>query len=302
MQMSVLFHLWLSYRRLLKLEYNMSKIKRSFYPGSEWVYIKIYCGINTSDNIITNILLAVSNQLIAEDVIIKWFYIRYTDPNFHLRYRCLLKRNSLFSYVLNRINKSIHSSIEEKKIYRVVIDTYNRELERYGENSIEKCESLFYLNSCITAQVLSLVRTYGENLRWLSAFVLIDSFLSKFDLTERQAIINLMDEEIKTALDLSNSQVRLNLRYRELRSSIISALEANSSFHHINLIRDIIQQIDCNQHLIDISHKAIPSLIHMMMNRLFIHKNRLNEFVVYNFLNRYYKSFIAQSKYRSSIK
>jgi len=34
----------------------------------------------------------------------------------------------------------------------------------------------------------------------------------------------------------------------------------------------------------------------MMMNRLFMAKNRTNEFVVYDLLARYYKSSIAKAK------
>jgi hypothetical protein len=35
----------------------------------------------------------------------------------------------------------------------------------------------------------------------------------------------------------------------------------------------------------------------MMLNRLFRSKNRLHELVLYDFMNRYYKSELAKEKY-----
>ena len=36
----------------------------------------------------------------------------------------------------------------------------------------------------------------------------------------------------------------------------------------------------------------------MMLNRLFCDKNRMHELVIYNFMNRYYKSLIAKRTYK----
>ena len=42
--------------------------------------------------------------------------------------------------------------------------------------------------------------------------------------------------------------------------------------------------------------KSLPSYIHMTMNRLWADKNRMYELVIYDFLVRYYKSYIAREK------
>lgn len=45
-------------------------------------------------------------------------------------------------------------------------------------------------------------------------------------------------------------------------------------------------------------HSLLKSYIHMMLNRLFCDKNRMHELVIYNFMNRYYKSLIAKRTYK----
>ncbi|MBK5722819.1 hypothetical protein JGH11_18260, partial [Dysgonomonas sp. Marseille-P4677] len=41
----------------------------------------------------------------------------------------------------------------------------------------------------------------------------------------------------------------------------------------------------------------MTSYIHMMLNRLFMSKNRVHELVLYDFMRRYYTSEIARNKY-----
>ena len=42
--------------------------------------------------------------------------------------------------------------------------------------------------------------------------------------------------------------------------------------------------------------ELIYSMIHMLLNRLFISKQRMHELVVYDLLHSYYKSMIARNK------
>ncbi|HBX51207.1 MAG: hypothetical protein A2275_06955 [Bacteroidetes bacterium RIFOXYA12_FULL_35_11] len=63
---------------------------RYFIPGSEWLYYKIYCGPKTADTIIENVFLPVSSKLFENSLIKKWFFIRYSDSDLHLRFRILL--------------------------------------------------------------------------------------------------------------------------------------------------------------------------------------------------------------------
>ncbi|HEX8348326.1 MAG TPA: lantibiotic dehydratase, partial [Hymenobacter sp.] len=62
-------------------------LQRTFFPGSEWLYMKIYCGAHLSDRILLEGLLEPLETLRAGGVIDKFFFIRYADPHYHIRLR-----------------------------------------------------------------------------------------------------------------------------------------------------------------------------------------------------------------------
>ena len=64
---------------------------RTFIPGSEWIYFKIYTGTKTADAILKNELYGFVSEMLKNKVIDKWFFIRYNDPDFHIRLRIHLK-------------------------------------------------------------------------------------------------------------------------------------------------------------------------------------------------------------------
>jgi len=64
----------------------MNNIKRTFIPGDEWLYIKLYTGYKTADTILTEILPEIISKLKDEQLIDKWFFIRYYDPHYHLSF------------------------------------------------------------------------------------------------------------------------------------------------------------------------------------------------------------------------
>ena len=51
----------------------MTKIVRSFYPGSEWLYFKIYLGISTADDVLKNTIKPLMNGFLRKS----WILYRY---------------------------------------------------------------------------------------------------------------------------------------------------------------------------------------------------------------------------------
>ena len=62
-------------------------IKRTYILGDEWLYYKLYCGARTSDVILTETIKPVTEYLLNQGLIDSWFFIRYGDPDFHIRIR-----------------------------------------------------------------------------------------------------------------------------------------------------------------------------------------------------------------------
>ncbi len=84
-----------------------SKIIREFNFGSEWLYYKIYCGVEFADTLLSNHIGTVLQKNQQLGVLDKWFFIRYSDPDFHLRLRASFQGTFLFRCFFNRINKCL---------------------------------------------------------------------------------------------------------------------------------------------------------------------------------------------------
>ena len=54
--------------------------KRIFIIGDEWLYLKLYTGVKTADYILTTHFKNLLDQMIRNEYIDHWFFIRYSDP------------------------------------------------------------------------------------------------------------------------------------------------------------------------------------------------------------------------------
>lgn len=88
------------------LLFTMSKTKisitmedRIFIPGSEWLYFKIYTGTKTGDDILKNEVYDFVHDLRRKNIIDQWFFVRYNDPDFHLRLRLHINNTCNLNYV-----------------------------------------------------------------------------------------------------------------------------------------------------------------------------------------------------------
>ena len=67
-------------------------IQRKFIPGSQWLYFKIYTGVKTADEVLAHTIRPFLRELYAERWIDGSFFIRYNDPDFHIRLRLHIDR------------------------------------------------------------------------------------------------------------------------------------------------------------------------------------------------------------------
>ena len=65
---------------------KIQKVKRKFIFGSEWLYYKIYLGKKTADLLLVH-LKPLIEKLLYQQKISHWFFIKYEDPDNHLRLR-----------------------------------------------------------------------------------------------------------------------------------------------------------------------------------------------------------------------
>ncbi|MGE0078311.1 MAG: thiopeptide-type bacteriocin biosynthesis protein [Bacteroidales bacterium] len=282
---------------------------RSFLPGQNWLYFKIYCGFNTSDEIISKILYPFSNRLIDNRIAKKWFFIRYADPHSHIRFRIKLHNGNNNGLVINEFSNIVKPYFDEEFIWNVKIDTYNREIERYGKDTIDLCEDLFMHDSNAIAQSIPfLEETNNANeSRWIWAFLMLDSSLSILseNTEEKMKFITHCKDFYSIEFNYNNTmKVNFDTKFRRYRGTLTSAIESSLFDSSMTNLIDT-KQVNTTPIIAEIRKRATPaqylslatSINHMMINRIFRTKQRLNEFALYQILHRYHISTMAKEKY-----
>ena len=127
-------------------------IKRSFKIGEEWLYFKIYMRSFFADKILIKIDDFISGKII-ENKIEKWFFIRYNDPDFHIRVRLFIPNQNEALNIIGEINDLLEGEIKEK-IVAIMLDNYVREIERYDSHCIEQMEELFFYDTMTVLPIL----------------------------------------------------------------------------------------------------------------------------------------------------
>lgn len=286
-------------------------VRRYFHPGSEWVFIKIYCGIGESDRILSEPIIRLKNELVEAELIEKWFFIRYHDPEPHIRLRFLLRRkdgNLPFQQVVDSINKYLDPLLKNNTIYRLNYDTYERELERYGEDTMEICESIFHIDSESIVSLLPLFKQeVGNHLRWLTAMRGVDYLASAFgfDIAEKITFVTgLRDVFLTEFSGYDKLKYKLDCKYRENRDRIqkfFAESDNNDQIIHNNLfdrfqtIRHLAESIKKTQLGDHSILNLVSSLSHMYINRLFTAKQREHEMITYHFLVKHYRSVASRN-------
>ncbi|HAS41965.1 MAG TPA: hypothetical protein DCS93_15900 [Microscillaceae bacterium] len=290
--------------------------QRSFITGDHWLYYKIYTGPKTSDLILTQVIKPLAELLANNQVISQWFFIRYADPHHHLRLRFYLPNPTKdIGEVIQQLYATLGVYLEEDLIWKIQIDTYDREIERYGANTMALAETLFYHESSMIVQFLEYLEALqDEELRWLFAIKATDALLDGFrlDLPQKKTLMENLSFSYGQEFNMAKPLKRqLDKQYRESRKKIEDFMEfvpeQNPDFQFI--IDLLNQRQEDSKPLIEqilMHHQEgtlqkdlgnlLSSFIHMLMNRLFKSKNRLNEMVCYNFLARYYKTVYAKQQ------
>lgn len=292
------------------MENILLKKQRLFTIGSEWLYFNIYIGPQTSNKFLILTLEPFTSKLIKKNVIDKWFFIRYKDETgLHLRIRfhlCNPKKG--ISKVTIGLNKLTTQYIEYNLISGITVNTYKREMERYGVDTIEEFESLFFINSKLILNILKFSETSEDNI-WLFGIKGIDRLLNtcKYDLKRKKELLKELKTDFGKEFGINKySKKQLSKKYRENKFKIESLFNDNNTkidqyldeFENESdiYISKILMKVKNNSDGFDIINDLLGSYIHMHCNRLFKSKQRLNEWVLYDLLYQYYNSKLARER------
>jgi thiopeptide-type bacteriocin biosynthesis protein len=275
--------------------------ERRFTPGSEWLYLSLYCTNGSADRILLNVVSPVLAPGNAKKW--DWFFIRYHDPRPHLRIRIKVAPEDT-GLLLTAIREQLRQKNCSDLVSDLKTETYCRELERYSSELISSVEDLFCAGTALYMD--SLNRQDGKQDPELAPFVMVYAMITRF-LVPGQATADYL-HWIKDRFLLefrAGKQLKreLDSKYRKISPRLFSLLDksalqqsvteagAAGFLSKLDQLRRATSKWTCRR-----QEEFLGDLVHMEVNRMFASGQRQNEAVIYYCLYKYEFSRIAQEK------
>jgi thiopeptide-type bacteriocin biosynthesis protein len=291
-------------------------VRRSFPPGSEWLYAKLYTGTATADVLLRDVVAPVVSEALGSGVADSWFFIRYADPDWHLRLRFHGDPRELPARVLPALADAAAPLLDDRRMWRLQLDTYEREVERYGgPQGIGLAERLFGVDSDTVLALLNLLEgDEGADARWRLALVGIDRLLTDLgmDISGKLGVLERMRRTFWREFKGDKSlRIQLDQKLRADRRSLSQLLdgdpEATAPLADALALFDqrsrdlapIVAEMTCRESaglLAPPLRELAASFVHMHVNRVIRSAARAHEMVLYDFLYQLYASREARQR------
>ncbi|GAB3258588.1 lantibiotic dehydratase [Kineosporia babensis] len=147
-------------------------------PGSDWLYLTLSGPGHTENDVLTGPLLDLLQQLPTDG----WFFVRYSDPDRHLRLRLHGNPQLLMNLALPQLTTCAASLIASGRRTRFGLETYERELERYGgPDTTTLCERIACADSLAVTALLPHTGPRSEHLTEIALLSCADLLGSLLD-------------------------------------------------------------------------------------------------------------------------
>lgn len=282
---------------------------RSFAPGSEWLYARIYCGTTTADAVLVDLV----KPLVAEAIALgcdRWFFIRYADPRPHLRVRFRGAPSTLSGALLPRLHAAVEPWLGDGRVGLFNLDTYQREVERYGgDEGVELAEEIFQVDSELSLGLVEQFRgDHGYRARWRLALYGMHTIAQLFTPDRAAALALVRQARRAFAEELrvdATTEALLGRRYRAERAALARLCDEGPAPElpgavdvfgaAIPRLRDLARRhrlaaLEGSRALI------AQSFVHMHVNRMLRSQQREQEFALYDLLLRLYESEAARAR------
>ncbi|HEX8686532.1 MAG TPA: thiopeptide-type bacteriocin biosynthesis protein, partial [Pyrinomonadaceae bacterium] len=246
----------------------------------------------------------------------QWFFIRYGDPFWHIRLRFRGSPERLHGRLLPTFNAAVETFVSAGKVWRVQLDTYEREVERYGgAEGILRAERIFHADSeAVLSVVGGSAGNEGLEARRLIALRGIDRLLDDFglDLALKLRVAESLCDEFGGRLSADRSfNRRLGTAYRNRRGTIEGVLDGASDARpefareFAALERRSRQTSSAIAELKNLAgagrlsvplRRLVSGLVHMHANRILRPAQRNEESLLYHLLARFYRSRAARGR------
>jgi thiopeptide-type bacteriocin biosynthesis protein len=291
-------------------------VARSFPPGSEWLYVKLYTGSSTADRVLRELIAPVVEEALGSDAADSWFFIRYGDPQWHVRVRFHGDPGPLCGRVLPALSGAAAEWLADGRLWKLQLDTYEREVERYGgPEGILVSERLFEADSRAVLEIVqSLEGDEGADARWRLALLGTDLLLSELGLDAAgkiSVLARLRESYLREFGGSKDLRVQLDQKFRAERRSLEALLDLRQA-EESALAPGIaallergersapdmaeLKRLEAEGRLgAPISDLAF-SYVHMHVNRMIRSAARAHELVIYDLLGRLHESQAARAR------
>jgi thiopeptide-type bacteriocin biosynthesis protein len=218
---------------------------------------------------------------------------------------------------MNKVHAYLHDFKTAGYIWKMQLDAYSREIERYGNATMELTETLFCYDSIACVDMLD--NTWGDerdHVRWLWALRSVEELLECFGFStaEKHELMLRLSTSFGAEFNMDRSlKLQLNNKYRANKQVIAQIMDRSAAHPHETLIEILHTR---SQHIMPLAEKIntlqqqgalevpllslLGSYIHMMINRIAAADARMQEMVIYSLLESYYRSMIARTKQMTS--
>jgi class I lanthipeptide synthase len=279
-------------------------IARDLLPGSDWLYTRVDCGSAGADQVL-QLLAPLAREAVAGGLASQWFFVRYADPDWHLRLRIRGDRQRLLAELLPRMHDELRLLADAGVVGGLRLDTYRREVERYGgAAAMEAVERIFWADSdCVAGLLAELEGDAGLDARWRLGLLGSDLLLDDVGLegAAKLRVVRMMRDALRkefgaTPATLKSIAHRFGaerdrllqlLRGGEERETLgpaVAWLERRSALWAEPVAE--LRRLEAAGTLAGGLEEVATSLVHMHLNRVLRSAQRANELVIYDLWER----------------
>ncbi len=298
--------------------------ERLVSPGGPWLYLRLYLGMTDADRLLAETLPPLLAQLREDNLLKRWFFIRYSEHGWHLRLRFQAQTLAAAGDMRGQILDALGAWVKRGVAWRLDEGSYARELERYGGHSgMANAESLFETDADAVVRVLREGLDATARSAWSLACMVFHYDVLLPDPELRRSAVRLSRDAFEREHCGAKTEARramrqaIGRRYRELGANLIeraAQLAALAADETSDLLRtsgpshDVPsmpgaaaflawaqaarpgletyrQRIESGEWPLSAAALA-RSLVHMHVNRMTRSFQRQTEYVLYEFLDR----------------
>lgn len=278
---------------------------------NEWISLKIYIDSDFENQIISQYISYLYEEIYLNDIGSDLFFIRYKDNRNHLRIR--IKSSDTNKPVIFSILKEMVENLEKVKILNdCIIDTYVREYERYGgKDIIEYVENFFTYDSYFCTQIIKMKNSIFTTLSFKELYIIsIIRMLNDFEISLKEKLIILKSYK-DVEIDKKEYEAMLeNIKESILNDSIDEYLNRTAEGIQLYLLLDDVSKIHKKYYNVLLKKykvvesqrviESILSIMHMRYNRMVgidrEEENKVMKYIEKILYSKYTKELHYESK------